>query len=100
MLLRQSNDEPAALPRSALNGDFAPMSLHDVADQRQAQSASLGVMHQRIAHSIKLLENFHMLLLGNSDPAIDHLKVDGTPMTVQTYPEVFVVRGVLHRIVH
>src|SRR5271156_1355194 len=100
MLQWQSNDEPASLPRRAFNCDLAPMSLHDVAYQRQAQSTSLGVMHQRISDSIKFLENFAMLLLRNSDSTIDDLKVDATVMTVETYAKVFLVRRVFHGIVH
>src|SRR5271156_914275 len=100
MLQWQSNDEPAALPRRAFNCDFAPMSPNDVAYQGQAQSASLGVMHQRSTHSIKFLENFQVLLLRNSDSTIDHLKVDPAVMTVQAYAKILLVRGVLHGIVH
>jgi hypothetical protein len=65
------------------------MSVHDVAHEGEAQSASLGVMHQRVAHSIELLEDLRMLLGGNSDSVIDDLKADATVLTVDMYREVF-----------
>src|SRR5208282_5582902 len=96
----QGNDEPAAFPGRALNCHFASMSLHDVLYQRQSQSASLGVMYQGITHPIELLKNLELFLRGNSDSAIDDLKVDAASVTVKTNTKVFLVRRVLHRIVH
>src|ERR1700691_4332139 len=76
------------------------MSLHDVAYQREPQSAALGVMHQRIADPVELLENFELLFERNADSVIDDLEVDATVAAVQMDAEIFLCGRVLHGIVY
>src|ERR1700752_672109 len=84
-LQRQSEDEVAAVTGLAFNRNLTSMRLHDVAHQGQPQSASLGVMHQWIAYSIELVEDFGLLLRWNADSVIDDLEVDATIVPVEVY---------------
>jgi hypothetical protein len=67
------------------------MSPYDVANQRQSQSASLGVVDQRITHSIKLVEDLEMFLRRNADAMIDDLQVDAVAVTVKANRKVFLI---------
>src|SRR5215469_17906709 len=62
---RQCDGELAALSGRAVHRNLSPMRLRDVPYQRQPQPASLGVMHQRIAHPVELLENLFLLAIGD-----------------------------------
>ena len=52
------------------------MSLHDVTHERETETASLGVVHQGIAYSIKLFEDLSLLLRRDSDPVINATPTD------------------------
>ena len=58
-----------------------------MAHQGEPQPAPLAVMHQWIAYSIELVEDFGLLLRGNADSVIDDLKVDATIVPVEVYSD-------------
>ena len=83
----------------ALDCNLASVGLHYMTDERQAQTAPLGVVHQGITYPVEFLENFGLLLGGNSDSVIDDFKVHGVVLAVEFYPEVLFRQGVLQRVV-
>ena len=59
------------------------MGLHNVTHQGEAQSAALGVVNQRIAHTIKFLENLVLLLVRDADPVVDHFQLYRSVFTIE-----------------
>ncbi len=67
------------------------MRLCDVADKRQPQPGALGVVHQRVATTVELLEN--LLLFGgrDSDPAILDLQLDAAVRAIEADADVLLL---------
>src|SRR5262245_18578918 len=55
-----------------LDSDSPVVSLDDVLDDRQTQSAAFHVMHQAIADAIELLEDLLALSAGDADAVVYH----------------------------
>src|ERR1051325_6809535 len=60
------NRKAAAAPRLALDRHAATVCLNDVLDEREAEAASLHVMHESCADAIEFLENLLLLLSRNA----------------------------------
>ena len=76
------------------------MRLRDVAHQREPQSASFGVVYQRIAHTIKLLENLGLFVRRNADSVIDNLKIHAAIFSIKADAQVLVCVRIFHRVIH
>src|SRR5271165_7311003 len=97
---RQIDGELAAPPRHAIYQNLSAMRLHNVAHQGKTQTAALGVMNQRIAHPIKLVENLLLLSRGNADAMVYHFQLDRTVVAEQIYADILLVLRILERVVH
>src|SRR5215213_8692845 len=64
------NRKTAAAPRLAFDRYAATVRLNDVLDEREAEPASLHVMHKPCADAIEFLENLILLLSRNAYPLI------------------------------
>src|SRR5579864_3648457 len=85
---RQRDYELASPARHAFHGNIAAMRLHDVPHQRQTQPASLGVVHQRVAYAVKLLENLVLLGARDADAVVHHLQLDRAVLAIKVYAQV------------
>src|SRR3954447_5841198 len=72
---RQHDGELAALPRRAVNRNLAAVGGYDMAHQRQSESTSFRVVHQRITDAIELLKNLLLLLLRNPYALIHYFQL-------------------------
>src|SRR5215471_9577553 len=97
---RQSDGERTALLRNALHRDISAMGLRDVAHQREPKPGAFGVVHQRVAAAVELLED--LVLLGGSDSnaVIGYFQFYASVRAIEAYADVFLVLRIFQRVVH
>src|SRR5215469_17976434 len=72
---RKSDSELAARAGRAINRDLATMRARNMLHQGKPQSASLGVVDERIADPIKLLKNFPLFARRYPDAVINDFQL-------------------------
>src|SRR5919201_581536 len=79
----QCKDELAAFTRSAVHDNLSAVRMRDVANQRESQAATLGVVDQRVTDPIELFKNFVLLAAGYAYAAIADLQLHRAVLTVK-----------------
>ncbi len=87
-------------PGALSTDNLAAVSLHDMAHQRKAQAAAFGVVNQRIAHPIELLENLLLLLMRNADALVHHFQLHRAVVAIKIHADKLSVLRILERVVH
>jgi hypothetical protein len=97
---RQRDDELASFAGRALHRDLSPVRLDDVTHQGEPQSTALGVVNQRIANAIELLEYLVLLVRWNADTVVNHFQLDRAVIAVELHAQELFNLRILQRVVH
>src|SRR5439155_26486348 len=79
---RKSNSEFAAGPRRTVHRNIAAVRLGDMLHQGKSQAATLGVVNQRIADAIELLENLVLLVGRYANAVINHFQLHASVFAI------------------
>src|SRR5581483_1629675 len=92
---RQNDSELAALAGRALDGNISSMSMNNMTNQRESQTAPFGCVNQRIADSVEFLKNLVLLRFWNANSVVNHFQFDGTVFAIEIHIQEFIFLRVL-----
>ena len=75
------------------------MRFSDVPHQRQSEATAFGVMHERIARAIKLLENFPLISSGDADAFVGNFQLYCAILAIKLHAEILLTLRILQRVI-
>src|SRR5258708_10373767 len=97
---RQRDREFAPFLGGAFDEDLPAVRPRNVPHERQPQSCTLDVVHQRISTAVKLLKDFLLLVRWDADSSVPDFQIYAAVRLVQAHTDIFLVLGVLQCVIH
>src|SRR6516162_10199442 len=95
LIERQANGEFAASSRGTVDQNLAAVRRYHMANQGKSKAATLGVVHQRVADPVELLEDLALLVLRYADSVVHDFELHRTVVAKHIHADELAVLGIL-----